>query len=75
LRRIGLLDAVQATAEQWLSLRGSGGKTKARLNFVTGELVIRDRGINHERPLRGLLDSVGDDRDERGKVHIMIGTS
>ena len=38
----------------WLT--GSDGKTKARLNLETGELVIRDRGVNHKWPLRVLLE-------------------
>jgi len=47
---------LQAQAERWVSLTGSDGKVKARLNLETGELVIRDRGVNHKWPLRPLLD-------------------
>lgn len=47
---------VQAQAERWVNLTGSDGKTKARLNLDTGELVIRDRGVFHKWPLRVLLD-------------------
>jgi len=48
---------LQAQAERWVSLTGSDGKIKARLNLETGELVIRDRGVNHKWPLRCLLDA------------------
>lgn len=47
---------VQAQAERWVNLTGRDGKTKARLNLDTGELVIRDRGTYHRWPLRALLD-------------------
>ncbi len=47
---------LQAQAERWVSLTGSDGKVKARLNLETGELVIRDRGVNHKWPLRVLLE-------------------
>jgi hypothetical protein len=47
---------LQAQAERWVSLTGSDGKVKARLNLETGELVIRDRGVNHKWPLRTLLE-------------------
>ncbi len=46
---------VQAQPERWVNLTGSDGKTKARLNLDTGELVIRDRGTYHKWPLRSLL--------------------
>ncbi len=48
---------LQAQAERWVNLTGSDGKTKARLNLDTGELVIRDRGAYHKWPLRALLGS------------------
>ena len=47
---------MQAQTERWVNLTGSDGKTKARLNLETGELVIRDRGVNHKWPLRVLLE-------------------
>jgi translation initiation factor IF-2 len=37
------------------AMTGSDGKTKARLNLETGELVIRERGVYHKWPLRSLL--------------------
>lgn len=46
---------MQAQAERWVNLTGSDGKTKARLNLDTGELVIRERGVYHKWPLRRLL--------------------
>ena len=46
---------MQAQTERWVNLTGSDGKTKARLNLDTGELVIRDRGAYHKWPLRTLL--------------------
>lgn len=45
-----------ATAERWVSLKGSDGKTRARLNLDTGELVIRDRGVYHRWTLSALLN-------------------
>lgn len=44
-----------ATTERWISLKGDDGKTRARLNLATGELVIRDRGVYHKWSLRELL--------------------
>jgi hypothetical protein len=49
---------LQATAERWVNLTGSDGKTKARLNLDTGELVIRDRGTYHKWPLSALLTGI-----------------
>ena len=51
---MGETDAMQmqAQTERWVNLTGSDGKTKARLNLDTGELVIRERGIYHKWPLR-----------------------
>jgi hypothetical protein len=48
---------VVAAVERWISLKGSDGKTRARLNLDTGELVIRDRGVYHKWLLRSLLNS------------------
>ena len=45
-----------ATAERWISLKGNDGKTRARLNLDTGELVIRDRGVYHKWLLHALLN-------------------
>jgi hypothetical protein len=45
-----------ATAERWINLKGVDGKTRARLNLDTGELVIRDRGVYHRWSLRTLLE-------------------
>lgn len=50
------MESLEAETERWVSLKGSDGRTKARLNLETGELVIRDRGINHKWPLRRLLE-------------------
>lgn len=46
---------LQAQPERWVNLTGSDGRTKARLNLDTGELVIRDRGVYHKWRLRALL--------------------
>ena len=46
---------LQAQPERWVNLVGTDGKTRARLNLDTGELVIRDRGVYHRWPLRALL--------------------
>lgn len=32
---------------EWVNLCGTDGKVKARLNKVTGELVIKERGEYH----------------------------
>lgn len=48
---------LQAQAERWINLTGSDGKVKARLNVITGELVIRERGVYHKWGLRFLLQS------------------
>lgn len=45
-----------AAAERWISLKGSDGKTRARLNLDTGDLVIRDRGVYHRWSLLTLLE-------------------
>lgn len=45
-----------ATAERWINLKGVDGKTRARLNLDTGELVIRDRGVYHRWTLGALLN-------------------
>ena len=50
------MEILQATVERWISLKGSDGKTRARLNLDTGELVIRDRGVYHKWLLRALLN-------------------
>lgn len=50
------METLQATAERWISLKGSDGKTRARLNLDTGELVIRDRGVYHKWLLHALLN-------------------
>lgn len=49
------METLQATVERWISLKGSDGKTRARLNLDTGELVIRDRGVYHKWLLHALL--------------------
>lgn len=56
---------LQAEAERWVNLTGSDGKVKARLNVITGELVIRDRGVFHRWALRFLLRP---DMQQAGKV-------
>jgi hypothetical protein len=48
---------VQATKDRWVNLVGSDGRTKARLNLDTGELVIKLRGECHKWPVRELLQS------------------
>lgn len=50
------METLQATVERWINLKGNDGKTRARLNLDTGELVIRDRGVYHKWPLHALLD-------------------
>lgn len=51
------METLQAVAaERWISLKGNDGKTRARLNLDTGDLVIRDRGVYHRWPLRTLLE-------------------
>jgi hypothetical protein len=50
------METLQATVERWISLKGNDGKTRARLNLDTGELVIRDRGVYHKWFLRALLN-------------------
>lgn len=51
----GQMDTLQAKTDRWLNLVGSDGKTKARLNLDTGELVIKLRGECNKWPLRTLL--------------------
>ncbi len=50
------METLQATSERWINLKGNDGKTRARLNLDTGELVIRDRGVYHKWPLLTLLE-------------------
>jgi hypothetical protein len=52
------VETLQAQPERWVNLTGSDGKTKARLNLDTGELVIRDRGTYHKWPLSALLTGI-----------------
>lgn len=49
------METLQAQKDRWLNLVGSDGRTKARLNLDTGELVIKLRGECHKWPLRDLL--------------------
>lgn len=56
------METLQATVERWISLKGNDGKTRARLNLATGELVIRDRGVYHKWLLRALLDGSASQR-------------
>ena len=64
----GGMDNLQATAERWVNLTGSDGKVKGRLNLDTGELVIRDRGVFHKWPLRGLLGCAANHVPDAGEV-------
>lgn len=41
--------------ERWANLAGNDGKTKARLNLDTGELVIKIRGECHKWSLCKVL--------------------
>ena len=50
------MEILQAQKDRWLNLVGSDGRTKARLNLDTGELVIKLRGECHKWPLRDLLN-------------------
>jgi hypothetical protein len=50
------METLQATVERWINLKGNDGKTRARLNLDTGELVIRDRGVYHKWLLSALLN-------------------
>lgn len=53
------METLQATVERWINLKGNDGKTRARLNLDTGELVIRDRGVYHKWLLLALLNGGG----------------
>ena len=57
---------LQAQPERWVNLTGSDGKTKARLNVATGELVIRERGALHRWNVLPLLHP--DTQQQTGKV-------
>lgn len=51
------METLQAVAaERWISLKGNDGKTRARLNLDTGDLVIRDRGVYHRWSLLTLIE-------------------
>ena len=40
---------------EWVNLYGSDGKVKARLNSTTLELVVKERGVYHSRPLAAMV--------------------
>ena len=64
----GGMDNVQAKTDRWLNLIGSDGRTKARINLDTGELVIKLRGECNKWPLRDLLCS-NDAQQMRGVLN------
>ena len=40
---------------EWVNLYGSDGKVKARLNSVTMELVVKERGVYHSWRLAAMV--------------------
>lgn len=50
------METLRAKTDRWLNLVGNDGRTKARLNLDTGELVIKLRGECNKWPLRDLLN-------------------
>ena len=40
---------------EWVNLYGSDGKVKARLNCVTMELVVKERGVYHSWRLAAMV--------------------
>ena len=43
---------------EWVNLYGSDGKVKARLNCVTMELVVKERGVYHSWRLAAMVNLV-----------------
>ena len=41
---------------EWVNLYGSDGKVKARLNRVTLELVVKERGVYHSWRLAAMVE-------------------
>ena len=41
---------------EWVNLYGSDGKIKARLNSVTMELVVKERGVYHSWRLAAMVN-------------------
>ena len=44
-----------AVEQEWVDLRGEDGKIKARLNRLTGVLVIKERHVYHQWALLPMI--------------------